>query len=48
MNRRNFLASTAGLLAARTAAGQSPHDMSAEIADYQKPVFNLHSFFSSP
>jgi len=43
MNRRNFL--TTALLAGGRALAD---DMSAEIVDYQKPVFNLNKFFSSP
>ena len=56
MQRRNFLktasAGSAALLAAQRATSQTPraaaHDMSAEIVDYGKPVFDLHKFFSSP
>lgn len=47
MNRRSFLKATpaAALLAgsARAAEVAAP-----EILDYQKPVFNLHRFFTSP
>jgi L-alanine-DL-glutamate epimerase-like enolase superfamily enzyme len=49
MVRRDFLRATAGsalLTSAVRASGSS--DMSAEILEYKKPVFNLHSFFSTP
>ncbi len=52
MNRRSFLQTaslgSAGLFAARNGRAQAARDMSAEIAEYQKPVFDLHKFFSSP
>ena len=52
MKRRSFLTTTslgaAGLLAARGARAQAAHDMSDEIVEYGKPVFDLHKFFSSP
>jgi L-alanine-DL-glutamate epimerase-like enolase superfamily enzyme len=49
MNRRTFLeASGAALLAARAGGAQTAHDMTSEIAEYGKPVFDLHRFFSSP
>lgn len=52
MNRRRFLRTAplggAGLLAARSARAQAAHDMTEEIAEYGKPVFELHRFFSSP
>ena len=49
MDRRNFLkTSSFAMLAARGARAQTAHDMSAEIAEYSKPVFDLHRFFSSP
>jgi L-alanine-DL-glutamate epimerase-like enolase superfamily enzyme len=49
MNRRAFLrAGSAGLMAAKGVSAQAARDMSAEIAEYQKPVFDLHKFFSSP
>jgi len=52
MKRRSFLQSaslgSAGLIAAKSARAQPAHDMSAEIVEYQKPVFDLHKFFSSP
>jgi len=52
MQRRDFL-KTAGLggaaaLATGLTRAQSPGDMSAEIVEYQKPVFDLHKFFTSP
>jgi hypothetical protein len=51
MQRRDFL-KTAGLggaaaLATGLTRAQSPGDMSAEIAEYEKPVFDLHKFFTS-
>lgn len=52
MQRRDFLKTAglggAGLLAAVRASAQSPGDMSAEIVEFQKPVFDLHKFFTSP
>jgi len=42
MNRRSFLSLASA--AALRAADVTP----AEISEYQKPVFNLHKFFSSP
>jgi hypothetical protein len=47
MNRRNFFKAAAGgaLLANGTMRGA---DMSTEIVDYMKPVFNLHKFFNAP
>ncbi len=48
MTRRNFLkvASTAAL---GTAAALRAADVTAsQVAAFQKPVFNLHKFFSSP
>src|ERR1700748_430530 len=52
MKRRSFLKSTAlgsaGLLASRAGNAQAARDMSAEIVEYQKPVFDLHKFFASP
>jgi L-alanine-DL-glutamate epimerase-like enolase superfamily enzyme len=48
MNRRNFLKGISSLLAPSVLAAQNSHDMSAEIREYQKPVFNLHQFFDSP
>jgi L-alanine-DL-glutamate epimerase-like enolase superfamily enzyme len=50
MNRRNFLKAGAGgaLLAGRAMRAWDAFDMTAEILEYKKPVFNLHSFFKSP
>src|SRR5580700_9556263 len=50
MNRRNFLKTTAGsaLLARGAGRAFAAADMRSEILEYQKPVFNLHKFFSSP
>jgi L-alanine-DL-glutamate epimerase-like enolase superfamily enzyme len=48
MDRRNFLKGISSLLAPSVLAGQSSHDMSAEIREYQKSVFNLYQFFDSP
>jgi L-alanine-DL-glutamate epimerase-like enolase superfamily enzyme len=50
MNRRNFLKAGAGsaLLAGRARRAWGAFDMIAEILEYKKPVFNLHSFFKSP
>lgn len=47
MDRRHFLRTLAGsaLLTSRLSGAA---DMSAEIIEYEKPVFHLHSFFSSP
>jgi len=52
MQRRSFLQNAslgaASLLAARAGHAQSAQDMSSEIVEYGKPVFDLHKFFSSP
>jgi L-alanine-DL-glutamate epimerase-like enolase superfamily enzyme len=51
MNRRRFLksASAGSLLLNNTSLHpRAMGDMSAEIVDYKKPVFNFHQFFSSP
>src|ERR1700689_1007300 len=52
MKRRSFLQAIslggAGLLTRQKAGAQSTRDMSAEIAEYQKPVFDLHKFFAAP
>src|SRR5438105_2839017 len=55
--RATSLGST-GLLASQAASAQAGrgapsgrgvvHDMSAEIVEYGKPVFDLHKFFTSP
>ena len=47
MNRRHFLAGSAGALLASNANSAAPADDSA-TPDYQKPVFNLHKFFPNP
>jgi L-alanine-DL-glutamate epimerase-like enolase superfamily enzyme len=47
MNRRSFLAGSAGAMLASSALSAAPADDSA-IPDYQKPVFNLHKFFPNP
>jgi L-alanine-DL-glutamate epimerase-like enolase superfamily enzyme len=46
MDRRSFLA--AALLGAPALRAFGASDMTAEIAAYSKPVFNLHSFFPAP
>src|SRR5258708_3772948 len=46
MDRRSFLA--AALLGAPALGTFGASDMTAEIAAYSKPVFNLHSFFPAP
>ena len=49
MQRRDFLKTASLALAAQAVRGQTPaHDMSAEIVEFGKPVFDLHKFFSSP
>jgi L-alanine-DL-glutamate epimerase-like enolase superfamily enzyme len=49
MQRRDFLKTASLALAAQAARGQGPvRDMSAEIVEFGKPVFDLHKFFSSP
>jgi len=50
MNRRDFLRATAGsaLLAHPAVRAWGTLVTEAEIEDYQKPVFNLHRFFSAP
>ena len=50
MNRRNFLKAGAGtaLLAHPAMRAFAASDMEAEILEYKKPVFNLHSFFKTP
>jgi L-alanine-DL-glutamate epimerase-like enolase superfamily enzyme len=50
MNRRNFFKVGAGgavMASAATRASGAPN-MASEIREYQKPVFNLHKFFTSP
>src|SRR5580700_7732036 len=49
MKRRNFLKATAGgALLASQATGAAAADMTSEILEYKKPVFNLHQFFNAP
>jgi L-alanine-DL-glutamate epimerase-like enolase superfamily enzyme len=49
MNRRDFLTSSAAAAFMTSGALRAwGADMDAEILDYKKPVFNLHSFFSAP
>jgi L-alanine-DL-glutamate epimerase-like enolase superfamily enzyme len=45
MKRRDFLKLSAG---ASLGFSLSAADMASEILEYQKPVFNLHKFFSAP
>ena len=47
MNRRTFLntAAASGLLSVLPHPARGS-DMSSEIVEYQKPVFDLHRFFS--
>jgi hypothetical protein len=46
MNRRTFLAAATGGAFLARAAGAD--DMSAEILEWTKPLFNLHKFFDKP
>lgn len=50
MDRRRFLQSlgASAVLWDRSMRGAAPADMSAEIAEYKKPVFNFHQFFKAP
>lgn len=49
MKRRDFLkAAAASSLAAPALRSWASSDMTAEILEYEKPVFNLHKFFSAP
>jgi L-alanine-DL-glutamate epimerase-like enolase superfamily enzyme len=49
MNRRGFLQTSLKATAAGALlAGRAAADMDSEILEYQKPVFNLHKFFTSP
>jgi L-alanine-DL-glutamate epimerase-like enolase superfamily enzyme len=48
MNRRRFLQAAALGGAGVVARAQSVHDMSDEIVEYGKPVFDLHRFSSTP
>ena len=45
MNRRNFLAASAGLA---FASASEAADEGSAAPDYQKPLFNLHRFSNSP
>src|ERR1700722_19332737 len=47
MNRRDFLRVSGGAALANGFSLRAA-DMAPEILEYQKPVFNLHRFFSSP
>src|SRR5580698_752132 len=47
MNRRDFLRASGGAALAN-GFSLSAADMASEILEYQKPVFNLHKFFSAP
>ncbi len=47
MNRRDFLRVSGGAALANGFSLRAA-DMASEILEYQKPVFNLHRFFSSP
>jgi hypothetical protein len=50
MNRRRFLHSVgaSALLADQSLLSRTMRDVSGEIVDYKKPVFNFHQFFSEP
>jgi L-alanine-DL-glutamate epimerase-like enolase superfamily enzyme len=48
MNRRGFLAASATSLFAGPFAQSAPQADGGAIPDYQKPVFNLRSFFQNP
>ena len=50
MNRRDFFRTTGGgaLLTSQAGRARAASDMSSEILEYKKPVFNLHQFFSAP
>jgi L-alanine-DL-glutamate epimerase-like enolase superfamily enzyme len=48
MNRRSFFGTGSLGAAGLLARAQSAHDMSAEIIEYQKPVFDLHKHLTSP
>ena len=48
MNRRDFLKASAGAATLATGFSLGAADMASEILEYQKPVFNLHKFFSVP
>jgi len=54
MKRRDFVRNLIGAsavsapLASRIGRAAAASDMASEIRDYQKPVFNLHQFFTAP
>ena len=48
MNRRDFLKASAAGATLASRFPLSAADMASEILEYQKPVFNLHKFFSEP
>jgi L-alanine-DL-glutamate epimerase-like enolase superfamily enzyme len=49
MKRRDFLKAAAGSpLAVPALRAWASSDMTSEILEYEKPVFNLHKFFSAP
>jgi L-alanine-DL-glutamate epimerase-like enolase superfamily enzyme len=50
MNRRRFLhgVGASAFFANQSLRARSSSEISAEILDYKKPVFNLHRFFSTP
>ena len=48
MRRREFLRISAGGAALANAFRLCADDMTSEILEYQKPVFNLHRFFNGP
>ena len=48
MNRRNFWRVSAAGAALANGFPLTAGDMTSEILEYQKPVFNLHKFFNAP
>jgi L-alanine-DL-glutamate epimerase-like enolase superfamily enzyme len=48
MTRRDFFQISAGAAALAHGLPLSADDMASQIADYQKPVFNLHKFLNAP
>src|SRR5579863_4532741 len=48
MTRRDFFQVSAGAAALANGLRLSADDMASEIAEYQKPVFNLHKLFNAP
>ncbi len=48
MERREFLRIAAGGAALANGLRLRAQDMTSQILEYQKPVFNLHSFFKEP